>query len=550
MLKAVRVLGLACVAACGIDGMPAEPAEEFPEPECSDSVVVANKRVVRLTFNQQANAIQQLFGPAVAAEVRSTFDIDATDRTFPPLANAREGSVVTDGHFLTGDNIAQFIGQHVHDHFAEVTGCAAGDDACSRSYLMNLAERAFRRPLDAADQTGLLGVYTGMMGEGGQVAEALQYGVYAVLSSPYFNYRTEFGDDPAADGPLTDAEFASALSFFVADAPPDEELLAAAGAGELDTAEGITAQVYRMLRTAPVQRNLEAAMFAYFQIGTLDSVVIDPLRAPDFDQGLRNSMYRESQLFIRNVLWPGKLTGLLTSRKTLVNDRVAALYGIPFPPAGATLDGDGFAMVELPDNRAGLMTMPGFLTARSRPDQPSVVGRGLAINAAFLCVQNPPFPENLSETIDEVSQSLEGKTERDKADYRMETAPCNGCHTAFDPYGLALERFDIIGKYRELDEMGRPIDASVTLPTQAGGATVQDARVMAEELAQSDAFVQCMAKNVLAYALAEGGVALESCATRQLVKRFRAGDGSFASLVSEVAAAESFRLRASGGTSP
>jgi hypothetical protein len=547
--RVVLPLALLGVLSC-VDGDPAPPRSDEDTSDDACDEVVAAKRIVRLTFNQQANAISQLFGATVAENVRRTFDIKAGQHTFPPLANAREGSVVTDGHFLTDDNIAQYVSKHVSDTFAETTGCSADGDACARDYLLTTAERAFRRPLEAADRDALLGVYSSVVSDDGSVAEGVQYGIYAVLISPHYLYRTEFGDDSAKPGALSDTEFASALSFFVLDAPPDAALLEAAANGKLQTADGINEEVYRLLRTPAVQRNMEAAILAYFQLGALDSVVIDPARAPEFDLGMRNSMLRESELFLRNTLWPGKLTELLTARTSYVNDRLASLYGISFPPTGATLDANGFAKVELPETRSGLLTLPGFLTARSRPDQPSVVGRGLAVNSAFLCVQNPPFPSNLADTIANIGKSQENLTEREKSEYRQSTPPCQGCHPGFDPYGIALGNFGIIGQYLEKDERGRPIDPSVKLPSQAGGVEVANARAMAEALAQSDAFEQCMAKNMLAYALAEGGVALDSCAAKSLVKRFRQTDGSFAALVSEIVKADSFRVRATGVQNP
>ena len=37
---------------------------------------------------------------------------------------------------------------------------------------------------------------------------------------------------------------------------------------------------------------------------------------------------------------------------------------------------------------------------------------------------------------------------------------CASCHSVIDPLGFTLEHFDVIGGWRELDESGRPIDAS------------------------------------------------------------------------------------------
>lgn len=503
------------------------------------------KRLVRLTFNQQLNTIGQLFGDELAAQLAYDFDIEGdTFRTFPPLANPREGSVVTDTQFQTGDNLAQTVAEHVHEHFTELSGCEAPvTDDCARAYVLRTAEQAFRRPLTSEDHTGLLGVYDAVLGEGGSILEAAQYTVYATLLSPHFTYRTEFGDDAEAPGRLTPIELASALSYFLTDAAPDAELLAAAQSGDLDTPEGVRAQVARLLQTPEVRRNLESAMFAYFQLGTLRTVVIDPSRAPDFDQGLRNSMMREAEAFIAAVMESGTLADFLMRRESLVNERLAAVYGIDFPPPGVPLDADGFASVPLPEERAGLLTLPGFLTARSRPDQPSVVGRGLAVNAAFLCAQNPPFPEALVSQIEAIEEQQHEMSEREKADYRMNTPPCSSCHVGFDPYGVALDQFDIIGRYREVDDAGRPIDPSVALPPDAGGVTVVNAAEMADVMAQTEAFTTCMAKNLLAYALAEGGTSTTSCATQSIVQGFAASEGTFDALVTEVAAAEAFATR-------
>ena len=42
---------------------------------------------------------------------------------------------------------------------------------------------------------------------------------------------------------------------------------------------------------------------------------------------------------------------------------------------------------------------------------------------------------------------------------------CAGCHATLDPYGLALEGFDGIGKYRSSYGDGSPIDASTITAT-------------------------------------------------------------------------------------
>lgn len=525
-------------------------APGLPEA-CVGTEVAAPKRLIRLTFNQIVNSVRATVGGEVATALATTFEIgDPTERTFPPLGSPREGSVVTDSVWSKNDGIAQAIGQHVLERFAELTGCGAtATDECAQGFVAQLATQAFRRPLTLPERDALLAVYSGVKTDGGSVAEATQYAVYAIFSSPHFLYRPEFGMAASAAGPLSPYEMASQLSYFLTDAPPDAELLAAAASGALNTREQLEPHVTRLLQSDATRLNLETALFAYFGVPMLDSVVVDPMKAPDFTQGLRNAMYREAQLFFGDVLWARPLSDLLTSRRSFVNQGLATLYGVDFPPAGGALDADGFAAVTLPDNRAGLVTMAAFLTARSRPDTPSVVGRGLMVNATLLCAQNPPFPEAQAAEIDAVSAMLEHETERKKADYRGTTPPCLACHRLFDQYGVALENYDVIGKYRTVDDEGRAIDPAVTLPESAGGAAVANAVQMAEQLASGGAFATCMAKNLIGFALAEGAdVDTGSCATQAVVQRYRAGEPTFSTLVREVALSATLSQRAAGGT--
>jgi hypothetical protein len=555
---------------------------------CEGTETVASKRLVRLTFNQQVNSIRDLLGDAIATKVVADFDLpEATERTFPPLANTREGSVVTDAVWQISDNVAKAVGQYVLDNFATVTTCgAAPTDDCAQQALTNLATKAYRRPLSAEESPRLLQVYAEAKAAGGTVQEALQHGVYAVLESPHFLYRTEFGaEGSAAEGKLGPYEMASMLSYFITDGPPDADLLAAAANGTIADGAVMRTHVDRLLGTTAARQNLQQAMFAYFSIPALDAVVIDPARAPDFDDGLRNSMYRESELFINDTLWNGKLTDLLTSPRSFINDRLAALYGISPFPGGAVPDAQGFAQVTFTANRAGIMTQAGFLTARARTDVPSVVGRGLLINQVVLCGDNPAFPEDRAGEIDAISAMQANMSERETAEYRAASSDCGGCHSTFDAYGLALETYDIIGKYRTMDEAGRPIDPAVTLPENAwafadlnGDGTaepavdlnadgvlepgadtngdgmpdsvvVPNALAMASQVAVSGAFATCMARHLVAYALAEGGTTTRNCGTRAVADRFGglpADQRTFTAMVREVALSRAVAFRSPG----
>lgn len=520
---------------------------ETPSDCKGTTTLAAPKRMVRLTFNQLASSVRSLFGDDLADEVMETFEIgDLADRDFPPLSSPREGSLFIDAVWQGSDAIAQRVGKYVFDNFASVTGCSDPPAAeCGKAYVTSLAERAFRRPLDARETARLLQVVDEALAAGGSVQEATQYGTYAVMQSPHYLYRTEFGTDVTREETLTPYELASQLAFFITDAPPDQELLDAAASGSLATPEALRAQADRLLVTPAARENLQAAVFAYFEVPSLFSVVIDPAVAPDFTDGLRSSMYRETELFINHHLWNGSLNDLLLSRTTFVNRNLASLYGVAYPPPGSTPDADGFAMTELDENRSGLLSNAGFLTARSRPDVPSVVGRGILVNATILCTEVPVFPEELAEAIEEVNASLEGATEREKADTRMTTPPCFTCHRSIDPYGLALDNFDVIGKYRTADPEGRPISAAVELPDGVMTNTLPE---LANVVSLNGQFATCMAKHLIDYSLAEVSEDLpaDSCAVKAVMDRFSTTPQTFSDLIREIAASSTLSARLAG----
>jgi hypothetical protein len=527
---------------------------------CTGDPVVTPKRIVRLSFNQIASSVRAMFTTASGATVGTAIGdkilnnpaysiVDAAHRWFPPLSNPREGSVLIDTVWQTGDNIGKEVAQYVFDNFTTVSKCpATPTDACAQTFVRALAEAGYRRPLTAEETTDINKVYTDSKGFGATIQRATQFAVWAIVDAPQFLYRTELGDDWMMPGALSPYELASAISYFLTDGPPDAMLLQAAAQNMLSTTEQVRAHVDRILMLPAGRANLEGAMMSYFRLTTIETIQVDGPTFPAFNEGVRNSMYRETEEFIKDNLWMGKVTDLLTTRRGRINTTLAPIYGVPNPP-GATSEAD-FISVELPPERAGILTRGGFLMATARPRATSVVARGLQINEAILCNVNPAFPEELSEEIDAVTVMLEGKTEREKAAYRADKAhACAACHPSFDPYGLALENYNAIGQWRTADEMGRPIDASVTLPPSAGGATVPNGVAMAAALANGGAFATCIAKNMLRYALAETSTTIgnNSCATRAVTDKLAASDGSFTSLVREVALSRTLAARAAGG---
>jgi len=538
---------------------------------CLGSPVVTAKRVLRLTDYQLFNTYASLFGETAAATItKAEAAPQPFEREFPPIA----GDVgVSANLFSLYDRLAQEAMTYVKANAGTLTTCGATptDMTCVQNYVLSFAEKAYRHPLTTEESAAITGQFWTELGAAGLTApDALGFGVYAVLSSPSFIYRTEFGTDTTVDGPLTPYELATAVSMFLTDRPPDTELLAAAAGGQLATADQVRAHATRILASAEAHENLDVAILRYFKLTNTPNVALNPETVPGLQVsgGLLSSMFHEGELFMKNVLWGGTLDDLLTSRKTWTNEAVATqIYKIDAPK---TVDADGFGAVDLPADRAGLTTLATFLTSGSRSTGESPVARGLAVNASIMCQVNPVFPTvvdpetGMMVTDPAVAAAIEAladKSELEKAQYRAETAKCVGCHGMFDAFGMVLETFDAVGRSRTMDLQGRTIDATwttTTLPETAGGSMVTNAVETANAVVASRALDRCMAMNFLNFALAEiskgganntnlgAGAQTESCAVQGVIDRFETTDRSFTSLMVEIAASTTLGSRSKG----
>ena len=159
-------------------------------------------------------------------------------------------------------------------------------------------------------------------------------------------------------------------------------------------------------------------------------------------------------------MWNGKVMDLITSKKAFLNSNLATMiYNVPMP-SGATPT--NFVETTLPeDQRAGMLTNAGFITRAARATGVGVVPRGLAVKALFLCLETPPPPDELrveGGPIDMQVKMLDQMTAREQVESRATTPPCNACHPSFDPYGLVLDWYDVVGRFRTVDDLGQPVD--------------------------------------------------------------------------------------------
>ena len=442
---------------------------------------MAQQRIMLLTSWERVNTIASLIDPTFAQMLASsgTYNIvNESDWHFPPSDG--EESSITPTSIQPMNNMAETTSTYVATNYAKLTmalaGCSTVDDTCAKSYLAKLAAKAYRRQLTMPETDRFTALYDTLrqqMVNGYMVTTTVQqatgYAVYALLMSPQLMWRWELGGQASNSPPgvyLTDNELASELSFFMTDQPPDDMLLAAASSGSLRANLGT--HFSRLLQSSTSKAWLRHVMELYYLLNA-DSPV-DSGKFPDFTEGMKAAMQTEEQMFLDSVLWNGKLEDLVLSRSTFVNTTLAqTIYKVEAPGAAV----DKFVPVTLPsDQRTGILTNAAFLASRGRSDgQGLIIPRGKAIKAIFMCTSTPGPPDSIKDEINAAIAKFSEQTGQQQAAYRAMTSPCSACHPNFDPYGLVLEFYDTIGRYRtNYDYLsGMPaIDGHATLPAESG----------------------------------------------------------------------------------
>jgi mono/diheme cytochrome c family protein len=389
----------------------------------------------------------------------------------------------------------------------------------TRSALQHFVSRAFRRPASDAEVDARVELVRAELVDGRGFEDAYSSALRATLLAPSFLYRIE-RDLPEADRPwpLDANELAARLSFFLWGRLPDAELVAALQRGELEL------QTTRMLLD-PRARWL-ATDFAAQWLGfaELTHVTPDVRRFSEFDERLRRSMRAEAVEFFADLVAADRsVLECLDSDHAFLDDRLARHYGIE------GIQHDDVQRVPIQDRRrGGVLGMGAVLTVTSQPLRTSPVARGAWLLERLLAAPPPPPPPNAGTLPEDdrgrpTPETLRGQLERHRADPN-----CAGCHARIDSYGLALEPYDGIGRWRDETE-GLAIDAAVTLPD---GRSIVGPVALKEALrATPEPFVRAFAEHLFVYAVGRPPELAERPALDAVVDACAADGYRFSALV-------------------
>ncbi len=405
----------------------------------------------------------------------------------------------------------------------------------ARGTLTNFVRRAYRRPAKPEEIDRLMKLFALAESKGDSFDRAIRLPLKAVLVSPHFLFRIE--DDPKDANTvrtLNDFEFATRLSYFLWASMPDEELFKAAERGELRKPDVLKAQIARMLKDPKASASLvENFASQWLQLRTVKTLTPDVGTFKDWNDELRDSMIRESELFFEHIVKNDRpILEFLDADYTFLNGKLATHYGLD------TVYGSRFREVKLPNNRrGGIVTQASVLTVTSNPTRTSPVKRGKWILENILGTPPPPPAPDVPEL--PPTGQLKG-TLRQQMEQHRANPSCATCHAKLDPLGFGLENFDGIGMWRETDNKQK-IDATGVLPD--GAKFDGPAELRKVLLAKSDQFRRCFAEKLLTYALGRGLEYYDKCVVDEIVVKLKSGNDKFSALVLAIAESDAFQKR-------
>ena len=275
----------------------------------------------------------------------------------------------------------------------------------------------------------------------------------------------------------------------------------------------------------------------WLQLRNLDGATPDEVAFPDFDDNLRRAFLTETSLFFESVMREDRnVIELMTADYTYLNERLARHYSIP------GVYGDHFRRVELNDPaRGGLLGQGSILTVTSFAHRTSPVLRGKYVldNILGTRASDPPdnvpaLEENAADTLDQ--ESLRSRLARHRAD-----PACSSCHNVMDPIGLAMEKFDAVGRWRNVDEGGEPIDSTGQL---ANGTPIDGPiDLKAALIAEPEMFINTFTNRMLTYAIGRGLEYYDMPTVRAIVDNAAEDDYRFSAIVQEIVKSAPFRMK-------
>lgn len=405
--------------------------------------------------------------------------------------------------------------------------------------LNRFASRAFRRPLNDADQKRIETLYQKRLQEGASPRQSALDTVKLILCSPSFLYFSEITDEKQER--LNAFDLASRLSYALWSAPPDEQLMGKAQSGELVKPGVLKAEIQRMLKERRSEEFVVGFLESWLNLREIGNQPPPRKSAWQYySKNLPQSMKQELRLFFADLLNEnGSSMRLLDADYTFVDKYLAELYALPEKDSLRLADGFQRVSLEKSRQRGGVLGMAGVLTVSANGVETSPVTRGVWVSENLLGMTPPTPPDDVPSIEANVSGA---KTIREKLALHSTDKTCFSCHRKIDPLGYGLESFDPIGRWRTTYPKAQgnaKIDPSGKFPS---GESYTDfvgfKNVMSES--RQELFARNLIEKLLTYSTGRHMERVDQFAIDDLLKKAKADGYALRTMLVDVLTSEIF----------
>ena len=473
--------------------------------------------------------VRRLNRDEYGATVRDLFDIqiDVSER-FPVDGAGGEGfdnaaetlflsPLLAEKYLETATHVVDVASKEFKSRtrvFVSRPGDGVSEPAAARQVLAEFLPRAFRRPVRAAELESYARLFRRVRRKGLDFESAIFAAVRSALVSP--SYLFHVVPEPAAAGSRQYA-LASRFSYFLWGSMPDELLLDLAAAGRMSDPQVLERLVPRMLRDPRALEFFTRFTEQWLRVRELEGAHgPDPILFPDYhaDAELRGDIRLQPVFFFREVFRGNRsLLEFLDSDATILTQGLIDHLGLPMKKKQDSKNPNWIALPE-GSGRGGLLSMPAVAAVASHPHRTSPVLRGAWILDAILGTPPPPPPPDVPE-LEQAAPGAPPKSLREMLAQHSRRPTCAHCHARIDPFGFALENYDVLGRWRD-EEGGVPVDATAEL---LNGTRLNGPQDLKEALLdRKRQFLRNLTRRMLGYALGRGLTSADACAVETIVE--------------------------------
>ncbi len=357
-----------------------------------------------------------------------------------------------------------------------------------QQFIRKLAIKLFRRPVSDGELSRFFDVAKKRYETDQNVLDAVQSALTMMLCSPKFLYKVE-GDSLNLD----DYAIASRLSYFLWNTLPDDRLIKLASEGKLKDASVRSAEALRMLEDPKSQRFVTDFTEQWLELHKID--VVNPqaeMLKYSFKgfTGIRPFMGQESIEFFKVILNENlSLLNFIDSDFVVINQPLNQIYKLKLPeeeglpkgylPIGIERDRrsrrqEVFQKVMLDEKsvRGGLLTQAGILMMNTNGEFTNPFYRGAWVAKSIYGLELE-LPAN--QEVEVLKAPTQTFTIKDSMNEHRNNPSCASCHVKMDPFGLALENYDVFARWR--DRYSKFVLTKTTIEVTTEGKTKKTERI-------------------------------------------------------------------------